>query len=139
MSPESSKRQRLRADGGLGARAADETFDGSVGEHDCLCTRLGTGRLLRRDDAGMHVRSPSMTQLQPTSRKIVCHSENANGVHQTIAMSVRKGLPWMARHTCAGVNGMSAWRTWIASSTELTTAGGEPTVADSPTPFTPSG
>jgi hypothetical protein len=45
----------------------------------------------------------------------------------------------MARHTCADVNGMSAWRTWIASKTALTTAAGDPTVADSPTPFTPSG
>ena len=45
----------------------------------------------------------------------------------------------MARHTCADVSGMSAWRTWIASSTAFTTAAGDPTVADSPTPFTPSG
>ena len=26
-------------------------------------------------------------------------------------MSVRIGLPWMARHTFDGVSGMSAWRT----------------------------
>ena len=37
---------------------------------------------------------------------------------------------------------MSAWRTpngEIASMTALTTAAGEPTVADSPTPFAPIG
>ena len=48
----------------------------------------------------------------------------------------------MARHTWAGVSGMSAWRTpngSSASMTALTTAGGEPTVADSPTPLAPSG
>ena len=41
----------------------------------------------------------------------------------------------MASHTRDGVSGMSAWRTpkgANASTTALTTAGGEPTVADSP-------
>jgi hypothetical protein len=42
------------------------------------------------------------------------------------------------RHTCAGVSGMSAWRMpygFSASTTALTTAAGDPTVADSPTPL----
>src|SRR5689334_24970645 len=61
---------------------------------------------------------------------------------QLIARSVRNGRPWMARHTWAGVSGMSACRTPYgrsASMTALTTAGGDPTVADSPTPLAPIG
>ncbi len=48
----------------------------------------------------------------------------------------------MASHTWAGVRGMSACFTpngRRASITALTTAGGDPTVADSPTPLAPSG
>ena len=48
----------------------------------------------------------------------------------------------MASHTLPGVNGMSACTTpngASASITELTTAGGEPTVADSPMPLAPTG
>ena len=48
----------------------------------------------------------------------------------------------MASHTRDGVNGMSACRTpngANASTTAFTTAGGDPTVADSPTPFAPIG
>jgi hypothetical protein len=48
----------------------------------------------------------------------------------------------MARHTFDGVSGMSACRTpygFNASITAFTTAAGEPTVADSPTPFAPIG
>ena len=48
----------------------------------------------------------------------------------------------MASHTRDGVSGMSACRTpngLSASTTALTTAGGEPTVADSPTPLAPIG
>ena len=59
-----------------------------------------------------------------------------------MARSVRNVLPCIVIHTWAGVSGMSAWRTpygLSASITALTTAGGEPTVADSPTPLTPSG
>jgi DNA helicase II / ATP-dependent DNA helicase PcrA len=49
---------------------------------------------------------------------------------------------WMASQTLAGVSGMSACVTpkgASASMTELTTAGGEPTVADSPMPLAPTG
>src|SRR5438067_7231976 len=66
--------------------------------------------------------------------------ENAGGHDR--ARSVRAGRPWMASHTWAGVSGMSAWRTpngARASITALTTAAGEPTVADSPTPLQPNG
>src|SRR5271165_5316958 len=62
--------------------------------------------------------------------------------NQLIARSVRMGRPWMARQTWAGVSGMSACRTPYgrsASITALTTAGGDPTVADSPTPLAPRG
>ena len=48
----------------------------------------------------------------------------------------------MAAHTRAGVQGMSMCVTpngASASTTALTTAGGEPTVADSPMPFAPIG
>ena len=51
----------------------------------------------------------------------------------------RRGHPCSAAHTFAGLSGMSTWRTPMASITALTTAGGEPTVADSPTPFAPRG
>ena len=57
-----------------------------------------------------------------------------------MARSLRSGRPWIALHTFAGVSGMSACRTpngRSASSTELTIAGGDPTVADSPTPLAP--
>ena len=63
VSPESRSASACGAHRGLRARAADETFDGPVGEHDCFCTRLRAGRLLRHYDAGVHVRSPRMTQL----------------------------------------------------------------------------
>jgi len=59
-----------------------------------------------------------------------------------MARSVRIGRPWMASQTWAGVSGMSACLTPYgrsASTTALTTAGGEPTVADSPTPLAPNG
>src|SRR5262249_35432962 len=58
------------------------------------------------------------------------------------ARSVRRCVPWMADHTLAGVNGMSACLTpygLSASITALTTAAGDPTVADSPTPLAPIG
>src|ERR1022692_1646252 len=61
---------------------------------------------------------------------------------QLMARSVRCGRPWMADQTLAGVSGMSACRTpkgRSASMTALTTAGGDPTVADSPTPLAPMG
>jgi hypothetical protein len=48
----------------------------------------------------------------------------------------------MASHSLADVTGMSMLRTprcHTASSTALTNAAGEPTVADSPTPFAPIG
>lgn len=48
----------------------------------------------------------------------------------------------MASQTRDGVNGMSACRTpngANASTTAFTTAGGEPTVADSPMPLAPIG
>jgi hypothetical protein len=48
----------------------------------------------------------------------------------------------MASHTRAGVQGMSMWVTpngARASTTAFTTAGGEPTVADSPIPLAPMG
>ena len=50
--------------------------------------------------------------------------------------------PWVASQTVAGVSGMSACSTpngARASTTELTTAAGEPTVAASPTPLAPIG
>ena len=48
----------------------------------------------------------------------------------------------IARHTRSAVHGMSTWRTprWLsASTTAFCTAGVDPTVADSPMPFAPSG
>ncbi len=48
----------------------------------------------------------------------------------------------MASHTRDGVSGMSACRTPYGSRASMiafTTAGGEPTVADSPTPLAPIG
>src|SRR5437667_12281336 len=60
----------------------------------------------------------------------------------SIARSVRSGRPFMADQTAAGVSGMSACRTpngRSASITAFTTAAGEPTVADSPTPLAPQG
>src|ERR1700684_1028668 len=56
--------------------------------------------------------------------------------------SVRTEARWTASHTFPGVSGMSACVTpngASASTTELTTAGGEPTVADSPMPLAPTG
>src|SRR5262249_28867875 len=52
------------------------------------------------------------------------------------------GSPRIACHSRCGVSGMSTCRSPYgrsASSTALTTAGGEPTVADSPTPLAPIG
>lgn len=51
-------------------------------------------------------------------------------------------VPWIASHTLELVTGMSMLVTprWDrASTTALTKAAGEPTVADSPTPLQPSG
>ena len=49
---------------------------------------------------------------------------------------------WIAAHTRSGSSGMSMLRTprcASASITAFTNAAGEPTVADSPTPFAPIG
>jgi len=83
---------------------------------------------LRAHDGGLHERHPRPPQRVGG----VEHGHQMGGV----------GRPCMASHTRAGVQGMSMWVTpsgASASTTALTTAGGEPTVADSPMPFAPIG
>src|SRR5215471_7213267 len=66
----------------------------------------------------------------------------ASALDQVSARSVRRRRPWIADHTLAGVSGMSACTTpngASASITEFTTAGGDPTVADSQIPLAPIG
>ena len=65
------------------------------------------------------------------------------GVHRLICSGEETRLEaWIADHTRSGSSGMSILRTprcASASITAFTYAAGEPTVADSPTPFAPIG
>jgi hypothetical protein len=72
--------------------------------------------------------------------------EGDSRVGELAARALTGAAPWcqcrMASQTRAGVTGMSTWRTpngSSASTTALTTAGGDPTFEDSPTPLAPSG
>src|SRR5690606_18520350 len=134
---------------------ADEALHGPVGQHQRPVAGLGAGRPLRPHDRGQHVRLPPGPQLggplpHVARRGDRCRARagagaghrHAEELAHVIARSVRKGRPWMDRHTFAGVSGMSACVIPYgasASTTALTTAAGEPTVADSPTPLAPIG
>ena len=111
----------------------DEAFDRAVGQQD----RLVAGML----DVGGAARTTVAWTNGVLARRNCC-------ARSSISSLPHKGLPdrWRAgpaaSHTRDGVSGMSACRIpngANASTTAFTTAGGEPTVADSPIPFAPIG
>ena len=108
--------QRLQPDRRVGTRTADEALDRAVGVDDGAVARSrAAGRGAAHDDHLHERRSHCGGSVVPRC---------------------------IASQTRAGVTGMSTWRTpngSSASTTALTTAGGEPTFDDSPTPFAPSG
>src|SRR5690606_23071673 len=125
--------ERLVAHRRLGALPADEPLHRPVGQDERPVAGLRARRALGPHDRGQHVRRPAAAQLLGLVLGRAVHG---------IARSVRNGRPWTTRQTFAGVSGMSACRTPYgrsASTTALTIAAGEPTVADSPTPLAPSG
>lgn len=89
------------------ARTADESVDRAVGEHDRGVAGFRAGGSFGQDDAGYHVGDAVAAKLVVTRREAEGFRRDAH----SMAMSVRNGRPWIARHTCAGVSGMSAWRT----------------------------
>ena len=118
----------------LGALAPDETLDGPVGQHDGVIAGPGRGGRLGTHHGGVDEGHPFAAQLGRPS----CHPMG----HVAGAHIGGGGRPCMASQTRDGVRGMSAWRMpngFRASTTALTMAGGEPTVADSPTPLAPMG
>ena len=114
---------------------------GAIAEDEGFVTRLRGSGLLSENNTGVHERNPLSHQpIGPFAQRPSCHTQFRFGY--STAISTRMALPWIARQTFAGVNGMSACRTpngLSASITAFTTAAGEPTVADSPTPLAPIG
>src|SRR5690348_13480051 len=106
----------MQAHGRLGARSADESLDRPVGPHGGAIARPHARRALRADHHG-------------TYEWLIAHCGGA-------------AFPFIASQTRPGVAGMSMWRTSYGSSASMIafiTHGGDPTVADSPTPFAPIG
>jgi hypothetical protein len=81
----------------------------------------------------------------PAWKRIVVHRSpyhpGESDAHWDLRYSATP-FSWRIRQTFSGVIGMSMFRTprcQSASTTAFAIAGGAPTVADSPTPFAPSG
>src|SRR3954453_11219769 len=121
--------QRLADQRGCGAGATDEPMDRAVREDDCLRAHLSRCRCAAPDNRREHERATVGAQRRRLVDRV--------GHRLSYRRSVRN-----ASHTRAGVTGMSMLRTprcASASMTALTYAAGDPTVADSPTPFAPMG
>ena len=96
--------EALRPDSGLRALTADEALDRPVGEDERLVAGLGRRGPLGQDHAGMHERDAvGAKRLGPLVQCPRAHDDP-----YSTAMSTRTLLPWIARHTLAGVSGMSA-------------------------------
>ena len=83
----------------------------AVGQHDRLVARLRRRRSLGQHHPGEHERAPG--RLAARGAVVLTAQIELHGSGHSIARSVRNGLPCIARHTAAGVSGMSAWRTWM--------------------------
>src|SRR3954447_4228192 len=122
--------RRVQPDRGLRAGAADEALDRAICEDDGAVARADARRPLRAHDDRRDERGPRRDQRVRSARPLgVRHCGGA-------------AFPFIASHTRPGVAGMSMWWTPYGSSASITaliTHGGDPTVADSPTPFAPSG
>src|SRR5207237_679920 len=112
-----------------GARAADPAGEPPVrGDKRPVAALRRRGRV-DPNDGGEHVRAP-------LGGESPCLDQHLVRFHSASPASAS------ACHTLSGVRGMSMLRIpacWSASTTALTYAAGEPTVADSPTPLAPSG
>ena len=118
--------ERLADDDRLGAAPADPALDAAVRMDDPARPGPGGRRTTDRDDRGDRERLPGRLELG-------CASERGRQLTP---------FSWRMVQTFWGVSGISMWRTprcHKASTTALAIAGGAPTVADSPTPFAPSG
>src|SRR5262249_14111360 len=119
-------RERLPHDGRLGARATDPTCDPPVRAHDRMVAGPGRRRAFDTHYGRQRERSPFRRESSGFDEH----------VHSARPTSFR------AAQTRSGVTGISRFLTpaWAsASTTALTYAAGEPTVADSPMPLAPSG
>src|SRR3954453_20820099 len=124
--------QRLAGQRGCGAGATDEPMDRAVRQDDCLGAHVSRCRRTAPDNRREHERASVGAQRRSLVDRV--------GHRLSYRRSVRNASH--ASHTRAGVTGISMLRTprcASASITALTYAAGEPTVADSPTPFAPMG
>ena len=125
------RHQRVGPDAVLGADSADEPVDRPVLEHqrDASGSHAG-GSLGAHHRGGCEYRAFGRELLGPPGHG---RSHHCGG----------SGLPCIAAHTRAGVQGMSTcstpWVSYSASMTAFTIAGGDPTLGDSPTPLAPRG
>src|SRR5207247_8889969 len=102
----------------------------AVRGHEPAVAPLGRRGTLDADDGGQDVRLPLGREPSRLDQDVL-------GAHHSA-----RPASTSACQTLSEVTGMSMLRTpaWAsASTTALTYAAGEPTVADSPTPFAPSG
>ena len=117
----------------LHAVSAHKAVDLSAGQHQGGVPGVGARRMLGADHRGMDERLAAAGEFICPGGQGSC-----GGSHQIGG----RARPCMAAQTRAGVQGMSICVTpngARASTTALTIAGGEPTVADSPMPFAPIG
>ena len=117
----------------LHAVSAHKAVDLSAGQHQGGVPGVGARRMLGADHRGMDERLAAAGEFIGPGGQGSC-----GGGHQIGGLA----RPCMAAQTRAGVQGMSICVTpngARASTTALTIAGGEPTVADSPMPFAPIG
>src|SRR6185295_2438092 len=120
---------RLADHGRLRARAADPAVDGTVARHESPIATTCGRRPAHVDDGRERERLSRRGELARAD-------EHIDGAHSASPTS------FSAAQTLSEVTGISRFRTpaWArASTTAFTKAAGEPTVADSPTPFAPIG
>src|SRR5436309_5251404 len=116
--------------GGLRACAAQPAPDPAVGGDQRGRAFLARGRGPPPHHGGQDERLSALRQLSSELEDLGSH------------VFFEPPAAWIASHTLADVSGMSMLRTpsgHSASMTAFTNAAGEPTVADSPTPFAPMG
>ena len=139
--------QRLADDDRLRATAADPALDAAVGVDDAVRPRPGRGGPPHGHDRGHDEGPPRGRELRrPTIDAGLAAGPLAAGALAVYPCVGRAydATPFSLRmaQILGGVMGMSMLRTprcHRASTTALAMAGGAPTVADSPTPFAPSG
>ncbi len=129
----------LPDDGGLGAGTAQPPANPPVARDQRRRARLPGRRRTTPHHRGEHERLASRGESRRPQRG--SRASRSRSVHRP-SLQASAPAAWIASQTFADVSGMSMFftpRGWSASITALTYAAGEPTVADSPTPFAPIG